>query len=101
MGRRHCVIPHSHNDFPTRRAQHRVVGHHLAAVQRRRRRAQLRAGSPQLVERSDFRLVQKLLPAVSQTEQEVLEAGTVWWDGELFSGKPNIGKNYSPIRSRC
>ena len=68
------------------------MGHHLAAVQRSRRRAQLRAGSPQLVERSDFRLVQKLLPAVSQTEQEALEAGTVWWDGELFSGKPNWKK---------
>ena len=34
----------------------------------------------------------KLLPAVSQTEQEALEAGTVWWDGELFTGKPNWNK---------
>ena len=31
----------------------------------------------------------KALPQVSQTEQEALEAGTVWWDGELFSGKPD------------
>jgi len=29
------------------------------------------------------------LPQVSQTEQEALDAGTVWWDGELFSGKPS------------
>ncbi|MFZ5556041.1 MAG: acyl-CoA dehydrogenase [Pseudomonadota bacterium] len=28
------------------------------------------------------------LPQVSQTEQEALDAGTVWWDGELFSGRP-------------
>jgi acyl-CoA dehydrogenase len=34
----------------------------------------------------------KLLPAVSQTEQEALEAGTVWWDGELFTGKPDWKK---------
>ncbi|MGH8678947.1 MAG: acyl-CoA dehydrogenase family protein, partial [Burkholderiales bacterium] len=31
----------------------------------------------------------KALPQVSQTEQEALDAGTVWWDGELFSGNPN------------
>jgi acyl-CoA dehydrogenase len=30
----------------------------------------------------------RVLPQVSQTEQEALDAGTVWWDGELFSGKP-------------
>ncbi|WP_306599432.1 acyl-CoA dehydrogenase [Geothrix sp. 21YS21S-2] len=28
------------------------------------------------------------LPPLSRTEQEALEAGTVWWDGELFSGRP-------------
>jgi len=31
----------------------------------------------------------KVMPQVSQTEQEALDAGTVWWDGELFSGKPS------------
>ncbi|MEX0959013.1 MAG: acyl-CoA dehydrogenase [Burkholderiales bacterium] len=31
----------------------------------------------------------KAMPQVSQTEQEALDAGTVWWDGELFSGNPN------------
>ena len=31
----------------------------------------------------------KVLPQVSQTEQEALDAGTVWWDGELFSGRPD------------
>ena len=29
------------------------------------------------------------MPTMSQTEREALEAGNVWWDGELFSGKPN------------
>ncbi|MEW5903044.1 MAG: acyl-CoA dehydrogenase [Pseudomonadota bacterium] len=39
---------------------------------------------------SDFilKLFRKILPQVSQTEQEALDAGTVWWDGELFSGRP-------------
>jgi acyl-CoA dehydrogenase len=26
---------------------------------------------------------------MSRTEREALEAGTVWWDGELFTGKPD------------
>ena len=30
-----------------------------------------------------------MLPSMSDTEREALEAGNVWWDGELFSGKPN------------
>ncbi len=29
------------------------------------------------------------LPQVSPTEQEALDAGTVWWDGDLFSGNPS------------
>jgi acyl-CoA dehydrogenase len=36
-----------------------------------------------------FAAYKKLLPAMSQTEKEALEAGTVWWEGELFSGRPN------------
>ena len=34
----------------------------------------------------------RLLPAMSQTEREALEAGTVWWDGELFTGAPQWSK---------
>ncbi len=30
----------------------------------------------------------RLLPPMSQTEREALEAGTVWWEAELFSGAP-------------
>ncbi len=34
----------------------------------------------------------KVLPPMSQTEREAIEAGTVWWDGELFSGRPQWQK---------
>ncbi|HLP97383.1 MAG TPA: acyl-CoA dehydrogenase [Sideroxyarcus sp.] len=34
-------------------------------------------------------IFRKILPQVSQTEQEALDAGTVGWDGELFSGNPH------------
>ena len=29
------------------------------------------------------------LPTMSSTEREALESGSVWWDGDLFSGKPD------------
>ncbi|MGD8574824.1 MAG: acyl-CoA dehydrogenase [Gammaproteobacteria bacterium] len=31
----------------------------------------------------------RIMPEMSSTEQEALEAGTVWWDGDLFSGQPD------------
>jgi acyl-CoA dehydrogenase len=34
----------------------------------------------------------RLLPTMSNTEREALEAGTVWWDGELFTGNPDWSK---------
>ena len=33
-----------------------------------------------------------ILPVISETERIALEAGTVWMDGELFSGKPALRK---------
>ncbi|MFT4652515.1 MAG: acyl-CoA dehydrogenase [Kangiellaceae bacterium] len=31
-------------------------------------------------------------PDLSSTEQEAIDAGTVWWDGDLFSGRPDWQK---------
>jgi acyl-CoA dehydrogenase len=31
----------------------------------------------------------KVLPPMSETERDAIDAGTVWWDGELFSGRPD------------
>ena len=42
----------------------------------------------------------KALPQVSQTEQEALDAGTVWWDGELFSGQPDWHKLFGMPKPR-
>ena len=39
-----------------------------------------------------FGWFKKVLPPLSDTEQEALDAGTVWWDGELFSGRPDWSK---------
>jgi acyl-CoA dehydrogenase len=45
-----------------------------------------------LITRPFMKTYLKLLPRMSQTEKEALEAGTVWWDGELFSGAPRWEK---------
>jgi acyl-CoA dehydrogenase len=37
-------------------------------------------------------MFRKVMPSMSDTEREALEAGSVWWDGELFSGKPDWHK---------
>ena len=37
-------------------------------------------------------IYRKMLPSMSSTEREALEAGSVWWDGELFSGMPEWDK---------
>lgn len=36
-----------------------------------------------------FALFKKIAPRVSETERVALDAGSVAWDGELFSGRPN------------
>jgi len=37
-------------------------------------------------------MFKKVLPPLSSTEKEAMEAGSVWWDGELFSGRPDFTK---------
>ena len=34
-------------------------------------------------------LYKRILPPMSQTEREAIDAGTVWWDADLFSGTPD------------
>lgn len=51
-----------------------------------------------LMSKPILKIYRKILPNMSQTEQEALEAGSVWWDGELFSGAPNWEKLlYTPM----
>ncbi|RXJ71462.1 acyl-CoA dehydrogenase [Veronia nyctiphanis] len=33
-----------------------------------------------------------VMPEMSRTEQEAIDAGTVWWDADLFSGAPDWNK---------
>jgi acyl-CoA dehydrogenase len=47
-----------------------------------------------------FRLAQRALPRLSDTEREAIEAGDVWWDADLFTGNPDWKKllAFSPAR---
>ena len=40
------------------------------------------------ITRPFLRTYRRLLPSMSTTEKEALEAGTVWWEGQLFTGAP-------------
>lgn len=39
-----------------------------------------------------FGLLKKRLPTISKTEQEAIEAGDVWWEKDLFGGRPQWKK---------
>ena len=39
-----------------------------------------------------FKAFRTALPGMSQTEKDAIEAGTVWWEGELFRGNPDWEK---------
>jgi len=45
-----------------------------------------------------FRSFRKVMPPMSRTEKEAIDAGTTWWEGDLFRGKPDWEKlhNYPP-----
>ena len=53
---------------------------------------QIRPLRKALISRPFLKAYMRLLPSMSQTEKEALDAGTVWWDGELFTGKPRFEK---------
>jgi acyl-CoA dehydrogenase len=45
-----------------------------------------------LISRPFLKAYLRMLPTMSSTERDALEAGGVWWDGELFTGKPDWDK---------
>ncbi len=45
-----------------------------------------------VLSRAIFKTYKSILPQMSDTERDALEAGTVWWEGDLFQGKPDWDK---------
>ena len=50
----------------------------------------------QFVSRPLLRRIRKILPPMSATERDAIEAGSVWWEAELFRGAPDwqVLQNY-------
>lgn len=48
-----------------------------------------------LISRPMFKFFKRVLPPLSQTEREAMTAGDVWWDAELFSGRPDWQRFHS------
>jgi acyl-CoA dehydrogenase len=44
------------------------------------------------ISKAIFAWARGVLPAMSNTEREALEAGDVWWDADLFAGNPDWSK---------
>jgi acyl-CoA dehydrogenase len=44
------------------------------------------------VTRPVFKWASRIVPPISETERDAIDAGTVWWDGELFTGNPDWNK---------
>ncbi|AWL12186.1 Acyl-coenzyme A dehydrogenase [Saliniradius amylolyticus] len=45
-----------------------------------------------LISKPVFQIFKKILPPMSSTEREAMEAGSVWWEGDLFKGNPDWQK---------
>jgi acyl-CoA dehydrogenase len=44
------------------------------------------------ITRPIFKWASRVAPPMSGTERDAIDAGTVWWDGELFTGNPDWNK---------
>jgi acyl-CoA dehydrogenase len=47
-----------------------------------------------------FTFYKQVMPEMSETEQEAIDAGSVWWDGDIFTGKPNWNKLHAYAQPR-
>src|SRR5690606_40251024 len=45
-----------------------------------------------LITRPAFDFFKRVLPPLSPTEREAMQAGDTWWDADLFSGRPDWHK---------
>ncbi|MGS0681949.1 acyl-CoA dehydrogenase FadE [Shewanella sp. 125m-7] len=45
-----------------------------------------------VITRPLLKIYRGIMPEMSSTEKEAIEAGTTWWEADLFAGKPNWSK---------
>ncbi|MBE8167732.1 MAG: acyl-CoA dehydrogenase [Shewanella sp.] len=54
----------------------------------------------QLLSKPLLSIYKKIMPEMSSTEREAIEAGTTWWEADLFAGAPNWKKLHNIPVSR-
>ncbi|MGQ4275594.1 acyl-CoA dehydrogenase FadE [Pseudidiomarina sp. E22-M8] len=42
-----------------------------------------------MLSKSLLKMYRNIMPEISETEKDAIDAGTTWWEGELFRGAPN------------
>ncbi len=47
-----------------------------------------------------LKVYQGIMPEMSSTEKEAIEAGTTWWEADLFAGNPNWNKLHNYPKGR-
>ncbi len=52
------------------------------------------------VSRYIFKWAKGVLPGLSNTEREAIEAGDVWWDADLFTGNPDWTKLLAEVPAK-
>jgi len=45
-----------------------------------------------ILSRPVYKFMAKIMPQISETEQQALDAGDVWWEADLFNGKPDFSR---------
>jgi acyl-CoA dehydrogenase len=48
-----------------------------------------------MISRPLLNQAKRIMPRISKTEQEALDAGTLWWDREIWSGEPEWSKLFA------
>ncbi|WP_299572415.1 acyl-CoA dehydrogenase FadE [uncultured Shewanella sp.] len=52
------------------------------------------------ISRPLLKVYQGIMPEMSSTEKEAIEAGTTWWEADLFAGNPNWNKLHNYPKGR-
>ncbi|MFS1438856.1 acyl-CoA dehydrogenase FadE [Shewanella sp. 10N.286.48.A6] len=52
------------------------------------------------ISRPLLKVYQGIMPEMSTTEKEAIEAGTTWWEADLFAGNPNWNKLHNYPKAR-
>lgn len=55
----------------------------------------IRSTRKNLITRFVFPVVKPILPRMSETEKIAIDAGTVWWEADFFTGEPDFQKLYN------